>query len=158
MDWLAALERTGLATAVRTAPWLYPAVEIVHLAGIALLVGGAALFDLRLLGLGRTLPARALGRHLLGWSRRSLALVVPSGALLFSAHAVELSRNPAFRVKLLLLAAAAANALLFHAGTARRMASWDEGARAPLAARAAACVSLAAWAGVIACGRMIAYL
>jgi hypothetical protein len=158
MDWLAALERTGVATAVRTSPWLYPAVEIVHLAGIALLVGGAALFDLRLLGLGRALPARALGGHLLGWSRRSLALVVPSGALLFSAHAVELSRNPAFRLKLVLLAAAAVNALVFHAVAARGMAAWDTGGRPPIAARAAACVSLAAWAAVIACGRMIAYV
>lgn len=121
MDWLAALEGTGVAAAVRTSPWLYPAVEVVHLAGIALLVGGAALFDLRLLGLGRALPIGALAAHLLRWSRRALALVLPSGALLFSAHAVELSRNPAFRLKLVLLAGAGLNALLFHAVTARGM-------------------------------------
>lgn len=156
--WLAALERTGVAAAVRTSPWLYPAVEIAHLAGIALLVGGAALFDLRLLGLGRALPVGALGGHLLRWSRRSLALVVPSGALLFAAHAVELSRNPAFRLKLLLLAAAGVNALVFHAVTARGMAAWDAGGGAPRAARAAACVSLLCWLAVIACGRLIAYV
>lgn len=156
--WLSALERTGVATALRTEPWLYPAVEVVHLTGIALLVGAAALFDLRLLGLGRWLPVGGLARHLLGWSRRSLALVVPSGALLFAAHAVELSRNPALRLKLLLLAVAALNALLFHAVTARDVAAWETGARVPFAARAAACVSLGCWVGVIACGRMIAYL
>lgn len=156
--WLAALERTGVAAALRASPWLYPAVEVVHLAGIALLVGGAALFDLRLLGLGRALPAGALGRHLLGWSRRSLALVVPSGALLFSAHAVELSRNPAFRLKLAVIAVAAVNALVFHAVTARELAAWDAARRTPLAARAAACVSLACWLAAIACGRLIAYV
>ncbi len=156
--WLAALERTEVAAAMRSSPWLYPAVEIVHLVGIALLVGAATLFDLRLLGLGRSLPVGALGGHLLGWSRRSLVLVVPSGALLFSAHAVEIWANPAFRLKLVLFAAAGLNALVFHEVTARGMAAWEVGRTAPPAARAAACVSLVCWLGVIACGRLIAYV
>lgn len=33
--------------------------------------------------LDRTLPVRALGRHLLPWAEASLALIVPAGALTF---------------------------------------------------------------------------
>jgi len=45
-------------------PTLYPAVEVVHLAGLALLIGSATAFDLRLLGVSRALSVRTLGTHL----------------------------------------------------------------------------------------------
>src|SRR5207302_1144727 len=76
--------------------------------------GAAFMFDLRLLGLARAIPVSALADHLLRWARLALVLVVPSGTLMFVAHATEMSSNPAFRVKLVLIAAALVNAGLFH--------------------------------------------
>ena len=55
-----------------------------------------------------------LARHLLRGSLASLVLVVPSGIAMFSAHATEFADNTAFRVKLVLLTAAATNAVVFH--------------------------------------------
>ena len=91
LDWLAA---TPLSATMRTASWLYPAVEIVHIAGFSVLVGSVVLFDLRVLGFARALPVAELGRHLLRWALMSTLLVVPAGLLLFSAHPVELANNP----------------------------------------------------------------
>lgn len=155
LAWLAA---TPLSQAMRGDPWLYPAVEIVHIFGFAVLVGSVVLFDLRVLGFGCTLPVVALGRHLLRWAVFSLLLVVPAGLLLFSAHPGELAANPAFRLKLVLIAAAGLNALAFHVFPYRSVAQWERELPAPRAARVHALVSILLWIGVIGCGRLLAYL
>lgn len=156
--WLVWLETSSAAAAMRGWLWLYPIVEIVHIVGFVVLVGAAVMFDLRLLGLSRAVPASLMARHHLPWARAALLLVVPSGFLMFIAHATEFAYNPAFRVKLVLLVAAGVNALLFHRGAFRSVTGWDTGRAIPIAARAAAVVSLALWAGVIAAGRLLAYL
>ena len=156
--WLAWLEATRLAAVMRESLWLYPIVEIVHIVGFVVLVGAAVMFDLRLLGVSRSLPASGMARHHLPWARAALLLVVPSGVLMFIAHATEFATNPAFQLKLTLLALAGLNALTFHRGTYRSVDRWERGAVAPVAARAAAVVSLALWTGVIAAGRLLAYL
>lgn len=156
--WLAWLETSALAAAMRHSLWLYPIVEIVHIVGFVVLVGAAVMFDLRLLGVSRTLPASAMARHHLPWARAALVLVVPSGLLMFIAHATEFAQNPAFRVKLLLLAGAGLNALVFHRGAFRSVTGWESGTAVPFLARAAAVVSLVLWVGVIAAGRLLAYL
>ena len=155
--WLTWLEESGLGVAMRRWLWLYPAVEIVHIVGIVALVGAAAMFDLRLLGLSRRLPVRAMAAHLLPWARVGLALVVPTGAMMFVAHANEMAENPAFRLKLILITAALANAAAFHHWPFRGVSRWDINATPPPAARFAAVASLTLWTAVIACGRLLAY-
>jgi len=155
---LGALEHSPLAVAMRHSLWLYPIVEIVHIAGFVLLVGAVAMLDLRLLGFRPSTSVRALSRSLLPWAWAALLLVVPSGVAMFSTHAIEFAANPAFRVKLVLLVAAGVNAALFHNGVFRSVASWDQHVRTPGAAKASAALSLLIWLGVITCGRLIAYL
>lgn len=156
--WQVWLETSAVATAMRQWTWLYPGVEIAHIAGFVVLVGAAVMFDLRLLGLSRRLPVAELARHLLPWSWAGLGLVLPSGLLMFAAHATEMAANPAFRLKLALIGAAGVNAVVFERWTLASVAAWDRDVAAPGAARAAAVVSLGCWAGVIACGRLLAYL
>ena len=156
--WLVWLETTGVADAMRKWLWLYPIVEIVHIVGFVILVGAAVMFDLRLLGVSPGLRASAMARHHLPWARVALVLVVPSGVLMFMAHATEFAANPAFRMKLILLAAAGLNALVFHRGAFRSVAAWEAHVPVPGRARGAAIVSLLLWIGVISAGRLIAYL
>jgi hypothetical protein len=156
--WLEVLERSAVGAAMRDSLWLYPAVETVHLLGLATLVGCAAAFDLRLLGVSRHLPARAVARHLLTCARVGFAVAAVSGALLFSSDATALAENPAFRWKLALISVAGLNALRFHLGPFRVGGDWDHDRPAPLAAKIAAAVSLTVWAGVVTAGRLIAYV
>ena len=156
--WAVWLETSGLAVAMRQWLWLYPAVEIVHIVGFVVLVGAAFMFDLRLLGLSRALAVSAMAGHLLRWARLALVLVVPSGVLMFMAHATEMLDNPAFQLKLLFLATAGLNAGLFHRVPFRSVGDWDTEVRSPILARGAAVVSLVSWTGAIACGRLLAYL
>jgi hypothetical protein len=155
--WLVWLETSGVAVAMRQWTWLYPIVEIVHIVGFVTLVGAALMFDLRLLGRSRPLAVSALERHLLPWARWSLLLVVPTGALMFTAHATEMAGNPALRLKLLLIVAAFGNAGVFRRWPFRTVGDWDTEMRAPLVARLNGALSLGLWIGVIACGRLIAY-
>ena len=154
---MGAIEASALGQAMRQWLWLYPSVEIVHITGIALLVGSIAILDLRLLGLSRSLPVRRLAAHILPWSIASFALIVPSGLAMFVAHAGDLISNPVFAVKMCLILLAGANAGVLHAGVFRSAGQWDVDVMPPLAARVAAGASLLLWISVIACGRLLAY-
>lgn len=151
------LETTALSQAMRFSLWLYPIVEIVHIVGIVTLVGAVAMFDLRVLGFGRSLPVQALGRHLLRWSLAGLLLVVPAGLMMFSAHPHDFLNNRVFQIKLTLIAVAGINALLFHGGVYRSVARWNRDIAAPALAKGQAAASLAIWIAVISCGRLLAY-
>lgn len=152
------IEGLAIARAMRTELWLYPSVEIVHIVGFTILVGSIVMFDLRVLGLSKQVPVRALARHLLPWSAGALVLIVPTGLLMFCAHAGDFISNRAFLVKMGLLLAAGINAAIFHTGPYRSVGAWDTHAVAPLGARACVALSIAIWISVIACGRLLAYL
>lgn len=155
---LAAIERSTLAVAMRQDLWLYPAVEIIHIAGFVVLVGSVAMLDLRLLGLSPGIAVRQLARHVLPWTAGALLVIVPTGLMMFIAHAGELVANRAFQIKLLLIMTAGANAALFHMGVFRSVETWDRGTGTPAAAKLHAATSLVIWLGVISCGRLLAYV
>ena len=155
---LGAIEGSPLAVAMRTDLWMYPIVEIIHITGFVVLVGSIVVFDLRLLGLSRSISARALSRHVLPRTLGALLAIVPTGLLMFMAHASDFVGNPAFQLKLGLILLAGANAAIFHTGAFRSHAQWDRDANPPAAVKAHAAASIAIWAGVLACGRLLAYV
>jgi hypothetical protein len=131
-------------------PLAYPALEVLHIVGIALLVGNLVLLELRVWGLGGDLPVQALARLALGLAVFGFALAGASGLLMFAAQAAELLANRAFVLKMGLLMLAGTNAAWFHGrGSLVRM---------DRTARLLTLVSTAIWLAVIACGRSIAYV
>jgi hypothetical protein len=151
------LHDTSLGTAVRESIWIYPTLEIVHIMGIALLVGSIAMADLRFLGFSKQLPVKLTANHLLPWTWVGFALVVISGLGMFAGFATDYYVNTAFRIKLVLIAVAGVNAALFHIRVYRNVADWNENTMPPFAARAFATLSIALWFATIAAGRLIAY-
>jgi hypothetical protein len=149
--WLAVLQRSALAQALRGSLWLYPAVETLHIVGLALLVGAIAVFDARVVRAGPGLDLDGWARSVLPVARAGFALAAAMGLLLFTAEATAYAANPAFRAKLALIALALANVALFH-----RFARRAERPTAPV--RAAAAASLALWLLVLVCGSLIAYV
>lgn len=157
-----AIANTALGVALRESTRVYPRVETIHIVGFALLVGSIFVVDLRLLGMQRDVALAPLLRFVLPVTLLCLLLVVPSGLLLFAAHASDLVGNRAFIVKLVLLFAAATNALMFHVGPLRAQlgAEVDEapGTRPRGPTRIFAALSLALWISILVAGRMIAYV
>jgi hypothetical protein len=152
------IEQSALATAMRHELWLYPSIEILHIFGFVTLVGSIAMLDLRLLGLSRQIPVRALAGHLLPWTFGALIIIVPTGLMMFVAHASDCIANTAFVLKVSLIFGAGLNAAVFHMGPYRTVGQWDTAIATPAAAKFHAMVSLLIWMGVISCGRLLAYL
>lgn len=157
MDFAIWLKDTAYGTLVRDSLWVYPFFEIVHLMGLALLVGSIAMTDLRLIGLSRQLPVTLTAKHLLPWTWVGFALIVVSGLSLFAGFATDYYVNTAFRIKVVLIAVAGVNAFLFHMRVYKNVASWDADTAPPFAAKAFAVVSITLWFSIIAAGRLIAY-
>ena len=155
-SWTERVEANSFSELIRSSRWGYPVIEIAHLMGLAILVGAAALFDARLLGFWRGLPITEAARYLLTPVWMGFGVAVGTGLLMFVTDATELMSNPAFRLKLALIAVAGLNAAAFHVGPFRSAKKW--GARTPVSGKVAAVISLVIWAGVVACGRLIAYV
>ena len=135
---------------VASHPIAYPALEVVHITGIALLLGSLVLLDLRVWGLAADLPLRPLARLSLSVTLAGFGLLVCSGLMMFAAQPAELVSNRAFLVKLVLVQLAGLNAAWFHAR--------DSLTRCDGLARAQTVLSTGLWLGAIICGRWIAYL
>ena len=130
-------------------PWAYPALEVVHITGIALLLGSLVLLDLRVWGLAPELPLRPLARLSLKVTLAGFGLLVCSGLLMFAAQPGELVANRAFLLKLGLVHLAGLNAAWFHGR--------DSLGRCDGLARAQTVLSTGLWIAAIICGRWIAY-
>jgi len=152
------LEQTSVAAAVRESLWLFPAIETVHLFGIILLVGSTVAFDLRLLDFAlREQRVSKLASRLLPWAWVGFALQVMTGSLLFASEATKCYGNRAFRIKMLLLLLAGANALVFHVASFRRVTVWDNASASPIGAKFAGALSILLWFGIVAAGRWIGF-
>ena len=131
-------------------PWAYPALEVLHIVGIALLLGNLVLLEVRVWGGAAALPLPALARAALPLVLAGFGLCAASGLLMFASQPLDLLGNRAFVVKMGLLMAAGSNAAVFHArGGLQRL---------DLAARLQTVLSLGIWLAVIIMGRSIAYL
>jgi hypothetical protein len=136
-------------TALAAHPWAYPALEVVHIVGIALLLGNLVLVELRVWGAAPALPLQPLARAALSLSLAGFGLIVLSGLVMFASQPNELISNRAFVIKMALVFTAGLNAALFH--TRGGLQKLDGIARAQTA------LSVGLWLAVIICGRWIAY-
>ncbi len=135
--------------AIASHPWLYPALECVHIVGVALLVGNLLLLEMRVWGRGRTLDIHALAGLALPVAVAGFGLLALSGLTMFAAAPNELLANRMFVIKLGLVMLAGLNAAAFHARGGLQ--------RVDAIARAQTLLSLGLWLTVIICGRWIAY-
>jgi hypothetical protein len=154
MTWL---EHRPFAIAIAESTWLFPIVETVHVLALTVVVGSVGMMDLRLLGVGsKDRAASEVISSSLPWAWSAFAVAFVAGSMLFSSKAATYYVNLPFRIKMLCLALAAVNMLVFHFYTARGMAAWDRGTP-PRAARFAAACSLTLWVVIVAAGRWIGF-
>ena len=156
LDWL---QTTQVASAIGENEILFPWIESVHVLAIVLVVGTIWIVDLRLLGFASLdLTARRVMRDVIPYTWGAFGVAALTGSLMFSSDAVHYAHNRMFQVKLVLLALAGLNMAVFHLIGVRDIARWDKvDGRAPIAARAAAAISLLLWIGVVAMGRGIGF-
>ena len=144
---------TGIYDVMYSA-WGWPVVEIVHFTGLCLLMGTVGMFDLRMMGLVRGLSLPALHR-LVPFGVLGFALSVGSGVMFVTSTPDQYLYNPAWQTKMALLGVAGLNMAAFYLAVGKRVKALGPDEEPPRAARVFAVISLVAWLGVIACGRVI---
>ena len=94
------LDQSSVGTAIRQSLWLFPAIETVHLLGMAALVGTIGVLDLRLLGwVARQQPVSKMAARLIPWAWVGITVQVITGTLLFSSEAVKIYGNPGVSIE-----------------------------------------------------------
>jgi hypothetical protein len=147
---LEAIEAFGPAVFLRTSFYAYPIINLIHVLAIGTLVTAAALMDLRVLGLGRAVPADTVIRYLRPVAIGALIVAILSGVTMFSVRPSEYFFSDVFRIKLALLALALLNALLFTSFRAHRNQSRID-------TKLMALISIGLWVSVAFAGRLIGY-
>jgi hypothetical protein len=151
--WLA---DTSLSHLLQNVDWLVPAIQTVHILGIAVVMAAVLMVALGAFGLhGRGQPlARTVARF-----APAVYLGVPvlllSGLLMITAEPDRALPNPAFQIKMALLVLALTLST-FAARRAQRTGR-SESVPAGFGLRVAAAVALGLWLAVLVAGRWIAY-
>jgi len=155
-QWAVALQDSSLGISIRHSVWLYPFGNVLHVLGVALLVGSILALDCRMLGFARAhVSVESASKLLTPVAIAGILLLVPGGLILFIADAGPLVGNTLLQWKLALVAIGIANAIFFRRWWRGRLKSWD--ADAPGVGRAQIVASIAIWLMVPSLGRLIAY-
>lgn len=152
------LQDTEFGTSLRESQYMFPLVETAHVLGLGASVGLILWTDLRLLGrVLRREPVGEVMQQLRPWMLSGFLVMMISGTMLFWSEAAKLYNSNTFRAKLVFLAVAGINALVFEWMERRtgEIGSMREGL--PARAKVAGLVSLIAWTCVIVFGRWTAY-
>lgn len=138
--------------------WAIPAIQSVHIVGIALVMGSVLMIDLRILGWAwadQTLR-QTVGRF--GpWLTGSLWLLLATGILMVVGEPVRELVTFSFWLKMALVAAGALVAVLFQRALHRHDQRWEDGLATQPSIKAFAVVTFLVWTFVIVLGRLIAY-
>lgn len=152
------LGNTAMGRSIHDSAWMFPVIETVHLFGVVVLVGSTSVLDLRLMGVAfKDYTVSMLARRFLPWIWGGFVVQVVTGVLLFSSEATKMYGSDVFRAKMLMIAAAGINALVFHTLAYRSVGKWERDPVAPLSARFAGAFSILLWFGIVGAGRWIAY-
>ena len=152
------LEATSVSRVVTHYSWIWPTCETLHFMGLALLIGNVGVLDLRLLGAVKRLPVAPLNR-LIRWGVLGFVINLLTGLVFFAGAPTQYVNNIAFAFKLLFMALAAVNLLVFYLfGVARAVDALGPGDDAPLSAKIIAATSLFLWVGVMFWGRMLPFI
>jgi hypothetical protein len=147
-----------IADQIRSSALAFPWIESVHVLAITLVVGSMIVVDLRLLGLASgKRPVTQVLNDVLPVTWVAFAVAAVTGLLLFTSNSIEYVHNKPFQFKMIMMALAGLNMLVFHFVTFRAVGSWNDAVRPPPAARFAGAFSLLCWAGVVAFGRWIGF-
>ena len=135
--------------------WVWPTCETLHFIGLSLLFGVAAVVDLRMLGMLKSVPFVALHR-LLPWGILGFGINMITGMLFFIGAPEQYTRNPVFHWKVVLMLLTGLNVLYFTIFD--EPWSLASGEDAPMISRAVAASALVLVLGVLYCGRMLPFL
>src|SRR3954465_16030719 len=138
--------------------WAIPAIQSVHIVGIALVMGSVLMIDLRILGktwTDQTLrqPTQRFGPWLTG----SLWLLLATGILMVIGEPVRELVTFSFWMKMTLVAIGAVVAAIFRRTLRRHERHWEHTLVHRASIKGLAVGTFLIWIAIIVLGRLIAY-
>jgi hypothetical protein len=151
------LGTTALSRTLDGLPWFWPAAESLHFIGLALLIGGAGLLDLRLLGMLRGIPIQGI-RAFMPWAIGGFLVNAATGICFIVIAPESYLSSGVWWAKVGFLATAGLNAFFFETRLSTRALALDADEDTPVLFKLVGGLSLASWFGALYCGRMLPYL
>lgn len=152
------LHHTPLSLALQSqVQWLWPLCEGLHFAGLALLVGVAGMFDLRLLGLMKRVPVVVV-QEFMPWAVLGFAINLVTGLVFVVSEPAQYFSNPTWWVKVAFIVVSGLNAVVYQLAFGPRAARLVPGEDTPMSFKVIGAVSLVSWFAVLWAGRMLPFI
>lgn len=138
--------------------WAIPAIQSIHIVGIALALGSVFLIGLRILGwAGTDQTLRQTADRYGPWLTGSLWLLLATGLLLVVGEPARELVTFSFWAKMCLVALAASLTLAFRASLRKHEQRWETALARRGSMRLLAVLTFLIWTLIIVLGRLIAY-
>ena len=153
------LHDTSFGTVIRESTWAEPILETIHVLTLTIFLGLTILLDLRLLDLAlKKTRVAMIFKQFKPWIFTAFGVMLVTGISLFAGDPVLFYGTIFFKLKMIMLLAAAVNVVVFNLTLGRTLAQWDQLPMTPRGAKITGLLSLVLWIAVVACGRGIAYV
>jgi Family of unknown function (DUF6644) len=138
--------------------WAIPAIQSIHIVGIAMVMGSVLMIDLRILGLaGMDQTLRQTTSRFGPWLTGSLWLLLATGILMVVGEPVRELVTLSFWLKMALVAIGTVTAAIFQTALRRRDEQWGDTLVHSPSIKSLAILTFLIWACIIVLGRLIAY-
>jgi|SRR5262245_22674836 len=144
---------------LQRALWPIILLQTLHILAIAMVLSSVAMVELRVLGLASGQSMTRTAQRFLPWLWTGLGLLAASGIVLVIAEPKRtLDNNPAFQLKMLMLAIAIAMTVAFQVSLRRNAGLWETKAPGRKTLGVLAVLTLTLWLAIAVAGRWIAYV
>lgn len=150
---------TIISQVINDISWIIPAIQTIHIAGIAVLMGSMLMLDLRILNLAGTKQAMSgyAGRFL-PWIWYTLPVLLLTGVVMIISDPTRELMNRAFQTKMGLVIAAIVVTIIFDRGIGKAPNYWESSNGRASIAKILAIGSILLWCCIVFAGRWIAYI
>ena len=155
-QWLAATSPSVFIQEHNT--WAIPAIQSVHIVGIAMVMGSVLMIDLRILGWTWTDQTLSQTTQRFGpWLTGALWLLLATGLLMVVGEPVRELVTFSFWLKMTLVALGAIVAVLFQRTLRRHERQWEDTLVHRASIKGLAVATFFIWTCIVILGRLIAY-
>jgi hypothetical protein len=138
--------------------WVIPAIQSIHIVGIAVVMGSVLMIDLRILGwAGTDQTLRQTAGRFGPWLTDALYLMLATGILMVIGEPVRELVTFSFWFKMSLVAVGTLIAAIFQITLRKHEKDWEETLVNRGSIKVLAIVTFVIWTCIIVLGRLIAY-
>lgn len=152
------LDQTRISVAIKTAGWVIPAVQSIHILCICIVLGSVLTIGLRVWGSALiSIRLEDVAQRFYPWLWAALSCLLLTGVILIVAEPIRELYSLAFWIKMGLLMVGGTVTAWFQVHVRRNAAKWDAGGYGRGITRSVTAFTLVIWLAIAVMGRWIAF-